>query len=158
MQGCGTGLVGIALACSGASVTLSDLPHIIGLTEENVARNCGGSLAAPLVVPHVWGDRGTVAAFGPRPDLVVCADVLYSPGFYQDLLWTLEALCAPHTLVYIASRRRHVDEECFPELAQARGFAVEQLPSELMPAEFRECGAYFVLRLCRLEGEVLAAG
>lgn len=37
------GVTGIALAQAGASVTLTDLPHICMLTRENVEANCNTS-------------------------------------------------------------------------------------------------------------------
>ena len=39
----GAGVTGIALAQAGASVTLTDLPHICPLTRENVEANCEAS-------------------------------------------------------------------------------------------------------------------
>lgn len=53
--GCGVGQLGIPLACTGARVTLTDLPHIVGLTAENVALNAHALPAAPRVMPFVWG-------------------------------------------------------------------------------------------------------
>lgn len=53
--GCGVGQLGIPLACTGAKVTLTDLPHIIPLTEENVRLNAHAMPARPRVMPFVWG-------------------------------------------------------------------------------------------------------
>ena len=61
---------------------------------------------------------------------VLCGiDVLYDPTYHGALLSSLELLCAPHTLVYVAWKKRHKDEEGFLALAEARGFAVEQVGS-----------------------------
>ncbi len=53
--GCGVGQLGVPLACTGATVTLTDLPHIVGLTAENVAANVHAMAVAPRVMPFVWG-------------------------------------------------------------------------------------------------------
>jgi hypothetical protein len=53
--GCGVGQLGIPLACTGARVTLTDLPHIVGLTAENVALNAHAMPVAPRVMPFTWG-------------------------------------------------------------------------------------------------------
>ena len=52
---------------------------------------------------------------------------MYEPQYYGDLISSLELLCAPHTLVYIAWKKRHLVEEAFVGLAEDRGFAVEQV-------------------------------
>lgn len=53
--GCGVGQLGVPLACTGAAVTLTDLPHIVGLTGDNVAANLHAMPIAPRVMPFVWG-------------------------------------------------------------------------------------------------------
>ena len=138
--GTGTGIVGIALALSGASsVVLTDLPHVLPLALINAEHNCmrhGISLEASCleVREHAWGDAATAVTLRqPRPpDLITAADVLYSPLYYAELLESLVLLCAPHTLVFIAWKKRHVEEEAFLGMAEARGFAVEQVNQELM--------------------------
>lgn len=75
--GCGTGIVGIALALAGASVTLSDLEHVLPLAEENARVNCErhGISTVPKIKEHVWGDRGTVRSLREpcRPDLITAS-------------------------------------------------------------------------------------
>mmetsp|Transcript_24712 Transcript_24712/g.53917 ORF Transcript_24712/g.53917 Transcript_24712/m.53917 type:complete len:326 (-) Transcript_24712:855-1832(-) len=150
--GSGTGLVGIALALSAAQVVLTDLPHILPLMRQNVEANCMGRCAAgpPTVAEHVWGDAGSAASLGPQPDLITASDVLYEPRYYPALISSLELLCAPHTLVYIAWKKRHVEEEGFVPLAEARGFAVQVVPEHMLSDEYQG-GMYVVLRLCRLD-------
>eukprot|EP00798_Chlamydomonas_sp_ICE-L_P011019 gene11019-18983_t len=154
--GTGTGLVGIALALSGAHVTLTDLDHIIPLTRENVESNCCGRGIAhmPTVARCCWGSKEDAAALGEqRPDLITAADVLYEEKYYPDLLDTLTDLSAAHTLSYIAYKRRNVREESFIRMAEDRGFSVEVVPSELLNEEYSD-GQYVVLRLCRLDTDM----
>ena len=44
-------------------------------------------------------------------------------------------LCAPHTLTYIAWKKRHVEEESFVTMAEGRGFVVDQV----------RCGTTFLI-------------
>lgn len=53
-----------------------------------------GSAAASLLPPV------------PSYDVITAADVVYQPESYALLAATLRALAAPHTLVYIAFKRR----------------------------------------------------
>ena len=53
--GAGTGLVGIALARLGATVTLTDKPPLVGLLRRNIAANWLGS-------PCIRGARAATAA------------------------------------------------------------------------------------------------
>ena len=111
--GSGTGFGGLSFAALGASVLLTDLPkcmvmlapsspsafphmHVLicsaqGLLQQNIAENAGlvaqaqGSVAC---CPFVWGVTPLTELPRPwqRPDLVVAADVLYSPPLVAPLL------------------------------------------------------------------------
>ena len=152
--GCGTGIVGIAMALAGASVTLTDLAHVLPLAEANAKVNCErhGVSALPETKEHAWGDRETGQSLRhpSPPDLITASgepsccvrhdmsdlyfispsfvlDVLYNPSYYSALLDSLMLLCAPHTLVYIAWKKRHAEEESFIAMAEGRGFVIEQV-------------------------------
>ena len=43
------GVVGLVLALAGADVTLTDLPHVTWLAQENVAANCDSPLVRAQV-------------------------------------------------------------------------------------------------------------
>ena len=62
--GCGVGQLGIPLACTGARVTMTDLPHVVGLTAENAALNAHATPIAPRVMPFVWGEDAGVLGYG----------------------------------------------------------------------------------------------
>eukprot|EP00983_Pelagomonas_calceolata_P002219 75303-Pelagomonas_calceolata.AAC.1 len=53
-----TGITGIALALAGARVMLTDLPHILPLTRENVTANLR-PIHAAMVAEHRWGSDAT---------------------------------------------------------------------------------------------------
>ncbi|GAX73952.1 hypothetical protein CEUSTIGMA_g1402.t1 [Chlamydomonas eustigma] len=145
--GCGTGLLGISLSLAGASVTMTDLPYILQLTSYNVKVNTEfyALSSMPVLVAHSWGDQATAAALCSAPDLIAAADVLYNPECYGALLKTLSMLCAPHTLVYIAWKKRHESEEVFPLLAEDCGFAVDMVPTDDLAAEYK--GGVTILKL-----------
>ncbi|KAG1675873.1 hypothetical protein FOA52_001530 [Chlamydomonas sp. UWO 241] len=157
--GTGTGLVGVAMCVAGARVVLTDMPHVLPFAVANSDANCEAhgvaAAARPAAVAHAWGDAGSAALLllphgGGRPDVITAADVLYEPAHHAALLDTLDALCAPHTLVFIAWKKRSAAEGVFVGLAEARGYTVEAVPVEQLAEEYRD-GAYAVLRLVRLD-------
>jgi len=82
--GAGTGLVGIAAACLWeASVTLTDLPEIVGNLEQNVQRNAlriEASCGTATVRALDWSDDSQIPEDeNERFPLILAADPLYSP-------------------------------------------------------------------------------
>ena len=59
--GCGVGQLGIPLAMSGAAVTMTDLEHIVPLTQQNVDANAHGMAVKPRVMPFMWGTDSQVS-------------------------------------------------------------------------------------------------
>ncbi|KAJ9506545.1 hypothetical protein QJQ45_019603, partial [Haematococcus lacustris] len=144
--GSGTGVVGLALALAGARVTLTDLPHILPLTQLNADTNCPPPCSVSLL-PHSWGqDTQQLLLQAGAFDIITGADLLYEPALYPALLGSLLGLMAPHSTAFLAYRKRCRAEEGFRDAAEARGLAVEDVPSALLDSEFRD-GAYAVLRL-----------
>mmetsp|Transcript_33978 Transcript_33978/g.101117 ORF Transcript_33978/g.101117 Transcript_33978/m.101117 type:complete len:311 (-) Transcript_33978:263-1195(-) len=152
--GCGTGVVGIALALAGADVVLSDLPHVLPLTSANAASNCErhGVMCPPKTIPHAWGDSISADELcnQVQPDIITAADVLYEPQHHANLLKSLQLVSAPHTVVFIAWKKRSAAEEAFIGRAEDAGWAVNVVPATLLSEEYRD-GTYCVLRLCRLD-------
>ncbi|KAL6761818.1 putative methyltransferase-domain-containing protein [Haematococcus lacustris] len=146
--GLATGVVGLALALAGARVTLTDLPHILPLTQLNADTNCPPPCSVSLL-PHSWGqDTQQLLLQAGALDIITGADLLYEPTLYPALLDSLLGLMAPHSTAFLAYRKRCRAEEGFKDAAEARGLAVEDVPSALLDPEFRD-GAYAVLRLAR---------
>ncbi|WIA33371.1 hypothetical protein OEZ86_006508 [Tetradesmus obliquus] len=133
--GCGAGTVGMFLALAGAQVVLTDLPHILHLTKENLALNFPLTSAAAA-------STGNSSSTSSRSDL------LYDPTYHQALLSSLQQLCSPHTQVFLCYRCRGLGEEAFHAAAAAAGWAVEQVPCQLLHPEY-QAGEYCVLRLVK---------
>lgn len=53
--GCGTGQLGIVLALAGAAVTLTDMAHIVPLTQTNCDLNASRCSITPVCAPFMWG-------------------------------------------------------------------------------------------------------
>ena len=91
--GAGTGALGIGAAQLGCrKVVVSDLPEVLPQMEANVQLNArSGRLAGCEVAAKVccWGDAAQAPA---GADLLLFADCIYDPDFYDALLATL--LCA----------------------------------------------------------------
>jgi hypothetical protein len=192
------GQLGIVLALAGADVTLTDLAHITPLTQENADINASRCAVKPTVTPYMWGtpvadihaaiqqqqqqqvqEEEGLQAGDPqqqqqqqqRPwDVIVAADVLYEPQYYDKLLSSLLQLCpAPTAAVdtaeqpagngsscssvesppmYMCYRFRKYDERGFEARAEAAGFAVSAVPTEELHADY-QCGGYRIIRLDR---------
>lgn len=91
--GSGTGLVGIAAAALlGASVTVTDLPHVLPNLQFNVDANAGileggGGEVAVAALP--WGEREYMEGIGGEYDIIVGSDVVYHDHLYEPLIQTL---------------------------------------------------------------------
>ncbi|WIA10457.1 hypothetical protein OEZ85_010648 [Tetradesmus obliquus] len=191
--GCGIGQLGIVLALAGADVTLTDLAHITPLTQENADINASRCVVKPTVTPYMWGtpvadiqaprqqqQQQQQQQEGQTPgdpqqqqqqpwDVIVAADVLYEPQYYDKLLSSLLQLCpAPPAAadtaeqpassssssssssasppIYMCYRFRKYDERGFEARAEAAGFAVTAVPVEELHADY-QCGGYRVIRL-----------
>ena len=56
------------------------------------------------VAEHCWGED--VSHLLPAPDLITGADIVYEHQHFDALIKTLQALAAPHTLIYLAFKWR----------------------------------------------------
>ncbi|KAF5841465.1 putative methyltransferase-domain-containing protein [Dunaliella salina] len=150
--GAGTGITGIALALAGARVMLTDLPHILPLTQENVATNCR-PIHAAMVAEHRWGSDAAplLQLCGGYPDIIVAADCIYETQFHGALMSTLQQCMGSHSQAFFSYRNRTAKEQSFSGIAAAHGFVVEAVPSEQL-AEDYQSGGYCVLRLARIDG------
>ncbi|KAJ4851462.1 hypothetical protein Tsubulata_014131 [Turnera subulata] len=107
--GSGTGLVGIAAALTlGATVTVTDLPHVVPNLQFNADANAGelalhgGTLR---VEPLRWGEEADVEGIGRDFDLVLASDVVYHDHLYDPLIKTL------HLLLCGADKEKEKKEE-----------------------------------------------
>jgi hypothetical protein len=191
------GQLGIVLALAGADVTLTDLAHITPLTQENADINASRCAVKPTVTPYMWGtpvadiqaatqqqqqhaqDEEGLQAADPQQqqqqqqqpwDVIVAADVLYEPQYYDKLLSSLLQLCPAPTAaadsaeqtapngssssstesppIYMCYRFRKYDERGFEARAEAAGFAVSAIATEELHVDY-QCGGYRIIRLVR---------
>lgn len=73
--------------CSGAVVTLTDLPLALPQLQANVSANMpssGWPTTLPTVLPLSWGEDHN--NFPSEWDLVLCADIIYLPQTYPLLV------------------------------------------------------------------------
>lgn len=159
--GCGTGcLASMAAALRGCDVTATDLPKITELARENVANNMVGRGRIALT-PLAWGDAAAAARLSDQHgpfDVIVAADVLYSPDLYDALLTTLDALAAasarslPYPAeLWLAWERRHArcERAFFARMAAAGYDEPCIVPKADMHRGYRACSvalARFQLR------------
>lgn len=108
--GAGTGLTGLMIAKATASaVTITDLPELAGLMQDNVQRNFSGhsdDAAQGSITTRVlrWGVPEDYV--GAPNDVIIGADVVASLYDPAELARTLHALSGPRTKIYISSRER----------------------------------------------------
>jgi len=126
--GCGLALPSLAAALGGADVLATDwAADAVELAAANAAAN-GVRLATGVLV---WGDES--AHLLGSYDLVLAADVLYEARNAEPLLRLLDAALEPAATALIADPgRRHA--AAFFAAARARGWAIEQIAVEGLPA------------------------
>lgn len=138
--GCGTGVVGLACALRGASVTMTDLPENLDLARANAEAN---KVSSGVVVQALsWGSP-TTSTF----DVVIGSDCLYDADVLPALLKTLIAVTHSKSVVYLAYKRRIDDRErpFFDEASLSFKNVLFSDASET-PEQWRGSG----LHICRL--------
>jgi hypothetical protein len=134
----GCGLVGLVLACLGASVELTDLPEVVAIMEANIEKNRdliteGGADAVARAL--VWGEPSTylpgddVRPGGrAEPDVIVAADVIYHRHLFDPLLECLLHLtdgAGPTEVLLSHVRRWKTDRHFFRKAG--RSFAIAEV-------------------------------
>ncbi|XP_073150576.1 uncharacterized protein [Henckelia pumila] len=92
--GSGTGVVGIAAAALlRASVTVTDLSHVLPNMRYNIDANAGilGLRGGDVnSAPLSWGDVGEMETIGREYDIILASDVVYHDHLYEPLIQTLK--------------------------------------------------------------------
>ena len=140
--GSGTGVAGLAAAALGARVTLTDLPAVVPLLQLNARRNgeAIGAKGGETEVAELDWARG-VESVDTSWDLVIGADLLYSPGGAQlDLLAaTLRRLFrdgeAVRLLLAHKSRHESLDADLLSAL-DAMGLVPRRVPLDEQDPEY----------------------
>ncbi len=142
--GCGTGIVGIALASIGARVWLTDIGVGVDIARCNTAANTkviSDHSGRVMCQQLDWSDsQPSLTAFpsGSAVDFIIACEVVYNNDAFAPLLRVLLSLSSKATFVYLVLRQRHgCDTAAFVHEARAH-FAVEEMS---LPVSWREkCG------------------
>uniref|UniRef100_H3BFF2 EEF1A lysine methyltransferase 3 n=1 Tax=Latimeria chalumnae TaxID=7897 RepID=H3BFF2_LATCH len=103
--GAGTGIVGILSVLLGGDVTLTDLPHTLRHIKDNVSANIPAGLSSRFHIRALsWGVDHE--SFPSDYDVILGADIVYLKDTYPSLLRTLQHLCGPGAVIYLASKMR----------------------------------------------------
>ncbi|WFB37741.1 50S ribosomal protein L11 methyltransferase [Kiritimatiellota bacterium B12222] len=111
--GCGCGLAGIAAGKLGAEVTVTDLePHALALAAENWQLN---EISPAALHPLDWCEPTTHAQY----DVVIGADILYSPSDFPDLVRNLNTLLDEEGSLIISEPGRPHAHNFFARMLEA---------------------------------------
>lgn len=111
--GCGTGVVGITMACLGAQVMLTDRTETLRQTKQNIDNNLPliqASMGCAEAIALEWGTQ-TSALYSQYFDAIVGADLIYAQQDIAPLIATLQLLLKRnlHCDIIIAHKDRHAD-------------------------------------------------
>lgn len=109
--GCGTGIVGITLACLGAHVTLTDTAAIVQHTRSNVQRNqqlIQQGQGSAGVTALDWGSSLGLSIKTMLYDIIVGADLIYAE---KDIAPLVKTIChiqqySKQCMVIVAHKNR----------------------------------------------------
>lgn len=134
--GAGCGLVGIYLCLLGAKMTvLTDQQCCVKTLEDNVASNvaevCRGRIK---VMEYSWGSNTTDLTKDGLFDLVVAAEVLYSPTDSVLLAQCIPRLTKPTSRICVSMGRNRGGEEVFVKALTDQGYRCSEVCKQ---AEFK---------------------
>lgn len=107
LQCAGTGAAGLAAAALGASITLTDLPHLLPNLERNIEANelAASATVAPLdwrSEPSSWDDRIQPGQY----DFIIGSDLVYDMTLVPHLIRVIGQLAGSDTKLLLAYERR----------------------------------------------------
>ncbi|XP_034017848.1 protein-lysine methyltransferase METTL21C-like [Thalassophryne amazonica] len=114
----GDDVIGHVSASSGASVTATDLPELLGNLRANVMRNTRGRCRyTPQVEELTWSYdlEYSHPTSTHHYDYVLATDVVYHHNYLDELLATMKHFCQPGTTVIWANKYRLDDDLTFME-------------------------------------------
>ncbi|KAL2621506.1 hypothetical protein R1flu_001711 [Riccia fluitans] len=123
--GSGTGLPGLAAACLGAQVVLTDKKALLPGLERNIIEN---RLSDRVSVQELeWGQ--SVDHLLPPVDYVLMSDLLYNVDSMPALVKTVTELSDKNTQLLLSYELRPGTTECFQEFKK-HGFLWYKVPNE----------------------------
>ena len=122
--GAGCGLVGIYLCLFGAKMTvLTDMPCCIKTLKDNVTSNVTGSCRDRIkIMEYSWGKSTTELIKDGLFDLIVAAEVLYSPADSVLLAQCIPQLTKPDSRIFVSMGRNRGGEEVFVKTLADQGY------------------------------------
>jgi len=153
---CGTGLLGISLACAGHEVVLCDLDINVGTVRANIERNiCGARASHARVVGYAWG-RLLPDAMSHEFDIVACGDLLYhvwSGRLQVEFLHTLQEiyrLGAGEFIFGFQVRSSRQEQAVLDAIQKRLHLVAEELQLDVDPSEASPLSPEMKYRLVRL--------
>lgn len=155
--GCGSGVVGIALAqmLPRATVLLTDLPEVSDLVARNISAAGLTSTQTVKFVPLDWEAdllppqvTSSQQRDGGSIDLVIAAECIYNTDTIPALVNTIKKLVAltPDALVLVSRKVRHESEGVFFGLCEEQGLVQRFATAVPLPGkpgygygDFAEC-------------------
>ncbi|KAJ3009800.1 UNVERIFIED_CONTAM: hypothetical protein HDU68_002493, partial [Siphonaria sp. JEL0065] len=80
-------------------------------------------------------------------DVIIASEILYLAGQHKNLAKTIRAFCHEETRVYMVHKKRGLGEEGFYRMAKWAGLDCEEVPRELLDAEFVDDLDHVVLEM-----------
>ena len=122
--GAGCGLVGIYLCLLGAKMTvLTDMQCCIKTLKDNVTSNITASYRDRIkVMEYSWGKNTTELIKDGLFDLIVAAEVLYSPTDSVLLAQCIPKLTKPDSRIFVSMGRNRGGEKVFVKTLADQGY------------------------------------
>lgn len=141
--GSGCGVVGIAAATLGATVTATDCQWVIPLTLINVEKNkdaitaAGGSITCRELF---WGRESDWEGLPGTFDCLIAADCVYTDTCVPELLRTMYAIATEDTQVLVAFQEHNPDaSRAFWALVEDY-FTFQRVPLQRIDTRYRDSG------------------
>lgn len=130
--GAGCGLVGIYLCWLGAKMSvLTDQQCCIETLEHNVAKNISEVCRSKIkVVEYSWGNSTSELTIDGLFDLVLAAEVLYSPTDSKLLAQCIPRLTHKKSKIFISMGRNRGGEDVFVKTMREQGYLCEEVRIE----------------------------
>eukprot|EP00112_Aurelia_sp_Birch-Aquarium-sp1_P015589 Seg347.3 transcript_id=Seg347.3/GoldUCD/mRNA.D3Y31 product="Protein-lysine methyltransferase METTL21D" protein_id=Seg347.3/GoldUCD/D3Y31 len=131
--GAGTGIVGLAAATAGASVTITDLAEFVKLMQMNIDHNAKNTKMGNIKAAELkWGKD--LNKFQSHYDYILMADLIYYEQSIMPLVATMNVLSSKETLILMSYEERTTGnkpelQKRFFELAESH-FELKKIPLE----------------------------
>ncbi|PRP73949.1 hypothetical protein PROFUN_08142 [Planoprotostelium fungivorum] len=126
--GAGTGLLGIALAKTGASVIVTDQESLVPLMRENATLN-QLSETDVTVDKLSWGEEDCTRYKTEKIDYIIASDCVYLEFTFEALIETMMDLADASTTIIMSFQKRRKGDNRFWRMA-GKKFEIKRIPLE----------------------------